>query len=232
MIIKKHGSGKWFACICVEQTIQAKKKEGRKAIGIDVGIKHFLTDSEGRKIENPKFYQRTLQRIKIVQHWLSKKRKGSKNREKQRVKLVKRYERLVNQRDDYLHKLSRFYVNNYDVIAVEDLNIRGMVRNHNLAGKILDASWSKFLQMLSYKAENAGGVVIKINPRGTSKEGDKNLDRDYRAALNILMRGWGSPKTLAEMRPLLVNVPASLIVEAGSPQALAVGSSPTFVSRQ
>jgi len=118
------------------------------ADSVDVGIKHFLTDSYGRQIENPKFYEKTLERIRVLQHWLSRRKKSSRNREKQRIKLAKAYERLVNQRDDFLHKLSRFYVNSYDVICVENLNIAGMVRNHNLAQKILDASWEKFLQLL------------------------------------------------------------------------------------
>ena len=85
--------------------------------------------------------EKTQGKIKILQHWLSRKRKGSKNRERVRVKLAKAYERLVNQRNDFLYKLSRFYINNYDVICVEDLNIKGMVRKYNLAQKILDASW-------------------------------------------------------------------------------------------
>jgi putative transposase len=97
----------------------------------------------------------------------------------------------------------------------------GMFRNHNLAQKILDASWSKFLQMLSYKAENAGRTFLKVNPRGTSrkyKQGE--LDRDYNASLNILERGLaglGRPPEPVEIKPLLVAIPASVIVEAGSP---------------
>jgi len=144
VIIKRYSSGKWFALVCVEKEKEQKPKTG-KVIGIDVGIRFFLTDSEGRQIENPRLYEKTLERIRIEQKRLSKKKKGSKNYEKQRKKLAKKYEKLVNQRDDFLHKLSRFYVNNYDVICVENLNIRNMVRNGNLAQKILDASWGKFL---------------------------------------------------------------------------------------
>lgn len=226
VIIKRHNSCKWFACICTEEHTQSESKSLKKVIGIDVGIRHFLTDSDGRQIENPRFCRRTLHRMKVVQHCLSRRRKGSKNQEKQRVKLAKLYEKLVNQRNDFLHKLSRFYVDNYDLIAAENLNIKNMVRNHNLAGKILDASWGKFLQLLQYKAERAGCVVVKVNPRGTSKEYRfGKLDRDYNASLNILMRGWGSPKTPAETVPLLVEIPASTITEAGSPQPLGVGSS-------
>ncbi len=109
-------------------------------------------------------------------------------------------------------------MNNYDVICVENLNIRGMVRNHKLAGKILDASWGKFLQLLEFKAERAGALMVKVNPRGTSEGlAYENPLRDWISANRIKMRGWGSPKTPVEMRPLLVEVPASFIVEAGSP---------------
>jgi putative transposase len=221
VIIKKHNSGKWFACVCVEKEMNVTRREPKRAVGIDVGIKHFLTDSDGRQIENPRFYERTLERIRVLHRNLSRKRKGSRNREKARIKLAKAYEKLVNQRGDFLHKLSRFYVNNYDVISVENLNITGMVRNHNLAQKILDASWSKFLQMLSYKAENAGGTFLKVNPRGTSREYKHGkLDRDYNASLNILERGLaglGRPFEPVEIKPLPVVIRASVIVEAGSP---------------
>jgi len=218
VIIKRHNSGKWFACIYTEKEVSTIQRELKRAIGVDVGIKHFLTDSDGRQIENPRFYERTIERIKIAQHWLSRKKKGSKNREKQRIKLARLYEKLTNQRDDFLHKLSRFYINNYDVICVENLNTQNMVRNHNLAQKILDASWGKFLQLLEYKAERAGVRVVKVNPRGTSEGlSYENTLRDWTSAHRILMRGWGNPDSPAEMKPLLAFVPASLIIEAGSP---------------
>jgi len=202
VIIKRYRSGKWFALICVEKEKKQLPKTN-KVVGIDVGIRFFLTDSEGRQIENPRFYEKTLKRIKIEQKRLSRKKKGSKNWEKQRRKLAKAYEKLVNQRNDFLHKLSRFYVDNYDVICVENLNIRNMVRNHNLAQKILDASWGKFIAMLSYKAERAGRRVIKVNPRGTSKGLTYNDPlRDYISACRILMRGWDGPDSLLERRPL------------------------------
>jgi putative transposase len=212
IIIKRYNSGKWFVLICVEKEENPLPKTN-KIIGIDVGIKYFLTDSEGRQIENPKFYEKTLERIKIEQRRLSKKKKSSKNYEKQRKKLAKKYERLVNQRDDFLHKLSKLYVNNYDVICVENLNIRNMVRNRNLAQKILDVSWNKFIQLLSYKAEKAGRGVIKVNPKGTSKGlSYKNKFRDYISANRILMRGWDSPDSLLERRPLLRTISYKEIV--------------------
>jgi len=201
----------------------------RKKIGIDVGIKHFLTDSDGRQIENPRNYGKLLDRIKIEQRKLSRKRKGSKNKQKQKIKLARVHEKLVNKRDDFLHKVSCHYIDNYGFIAVEGLNITDMTKNHYFAQKILDASWGRLIQMLSYKAESANGVVVKVDPRGTSKEHRfGKLDRDYNASLNILMRGWsgqGLSSELLEIEPLreLIQVPASFIVEGGSPQALAVG---------
>ena len=220
VFVKRELSGKWFAVFQCENRV-AYLEKNEKAIGLDVGVKHFLSDSDWRQVENPKFNERSLERVRRAHRALSRKRKGSKNKAKARIKLARAYEKVVNQRDDFLHKLSRFYINNYDVIAVEDLKIKGMVKNHALAGRILDASWGKFLQMLSYKAENAGRVLVKVNPRGTSKEYKHGeLDRDYNAALNILERGLaglGRPLEPVEIKPLLVAIPASLIVEAGSP---------------
>ncbi|MEB2793450.1 MAG: transposase [Caldisphaeraceae archaeon] len=145
VVVKRQRSGEWYAIVQVEG--EPRPKNG-KIIGIDVGIRYFLTDSDGRQFENPHLYKRTLSKIRILNKNLSRKQRGSKNREKARVKLAKAYEKLVNQRNDFLHKLSRFYVNSYDVIVVEDLSIRNMVRNHKLAQHILDASWGKFLKML------------------------------------------------------------------------------------
>ncbi len=214
VIIKRTRSNKWYAIVQAEAEPEPLPKT-RGTVGIDVGIRHFITDSDGRQVENPEFYRRTLCRIRILHRNLSRKKKGSKNWEKARVKLAKAYEKLVNQRDDFLHKLSRFYVDNYDVIVVEDLSIQSMVRNGNLAQKILDASWGKFFQMLLYKAERAGRAVVKVNPRGTSKEGDRSLDRDYRAAINILNRGLvglGRPEVTPVERGPLLRVPAAAVV--------------------
>jgi len=220
VIIKRYPSGKWFSLICVDIEAKIKQKPIKKKIGIDVGIKHFLTDSEGRQIENPLFYEKLLYKLQYEQKKLSRKQKGSKNREKQRIRVARIYEKIVNKRDDFLHKLSRFYANNYDFIAVEDLNIKNMVKNHRLARMIIDSSWNKFIQLLSYKVESTGGKVVRVNPRGTSKEYKYGkLDRDYNASLNILERGLsgqGLSFEPVETRPLR-EIPASLVIEAGSP---------------
>ena len=208
VIIKRYGSGEWYALICVEET-EVPKKEIERAIGMDLGIRSYLTDSEGRAIENPRFYEREIERLRREHRKLSRKRKRSKNYLKQLRRLCKIYEKIERKRDDFLHKLSRFYVDNYDLIVVEDLEVENMRRNHNLSSEISDASWSKFLHYLSYKAASAGKTVVRVSPRGTS-EGLSWSDplRDYISACRILKRGLeklglGRPSEPAERRPLL-----------------------------
>ena len=224
VIIKQYKTGEWDALITADKEFSVVTKAIEKVIGLDMGIKFFLSDSDGRQIENPKFYKNTLNQLRVEQRKLSRKKKGSQNRKKEIVRVAKLHQRLTNQRDDFLHKLSRFYVDTYDLIAVEDLNIKGMVKNHHLAQSILDASWSKFFGMLSCKAESAGTIVTRINPGGTSKEHKygTEIDRDYNASINILERGLlgqGLPFVPSEVEPLcaLIQVPASSIVEVGSP---------------
>jgi putative transposase len=215
-----------------------------KQVGIDVGLSNFITDSDGVQIENPKFYKKMMTKIKKEHRILSRKEKGSNNRMKQKVKLARIYERLENRHDDFLHKVSRYYVNNYDVICFEKLNIKGMIKNHNLAQGITNASWGKLIRMIAYKAENAGRQGIPVDPRGTTQRcarcgnvvykglADRQhecscgfaVHRDYNSALNILRQGL--PEfTPVENRPLhqLARVPASQFIESGSPNASAVG---------
>jgi len=216
VIVKRERSGHWFAIFQVEDRPTPLPKTGR-AVGIDVGIKHFLTDTEGHQIENPRFCERSLERIRTRQHQLSKKQNGSRNRKKARVRLARAYEKLVNQRNDFLHKLSRFYVQSYDVIAVEKLNISNMTKNHNLARRVLDASWGKFLSMLAYKAGRAGRRLVRVNPRGTSQSIPEGFDRDHVASLRILRVGLGRPEPApVEMGPLL-SVSARAVVAGQVP---------------
>jgi len=207
VIIKRYGSGAWFALLCVEEA-EAPKKEIEKVVGIDLGIRSFLTDSDGRAIENPRFYEQELERLRIEHRKLSRKKRRSNNWLKQLKRLCKVYKRIKRKRDDFLHKLSRFYVDNYDLIVVEALKVENMKRNHNLSSEISDASWGKFLHYLSYKAARAGKTVVRVSPRGTSEglSRDEPL-RDYISACRILKRGLeklgqGLPFKPAERRPL------------------------------
>jgi len=217
VIIKRYGSGAWFALLCVEEA-EAPKKEIESAVGIDLGIKSFLTDSDGRAVENPRCYERDLERLRVEHRKLSRKKRRSKNWLKQLKRLCKIYEKIERKRDDFLHKLSRFYVDNYDLIVVEALKVENMRRNHNLSSEISDASWSKFLRFLSYKAARAGKTVVRVSPRGTSEglSWDDPL-RDYISARRILERGLeelgqGLPSEPAERRPLRHISASSVIV--------------------
>jgi putative transposase len=134
IVVKKYPSGKWYASVCAEtDNPMPINYTPKKPVGIDVGIKYFLTDSDGHQIENPHNLKKGLDKLKKVQQNLSRKKKGSSNRNKARVKVARIHEKVVNQRNDFLHKLSRYYVNQYDLIAIEDLKIKNMVRNHYLS---------------------------------------------------------------------------------------------------
>jgi putative transposase len=127
-----------------------------------VGLKDFATLSTGEKIANPEHLKKSLKRLKYLQYKHSKKAKGGKNREKARKRLAKRYEKVTNQRSDFLHKVSTRIVRENQTVCVENLNIAGMMKSHNLAQAIGDVSWSKFLEMLEYKCACSGVNFVKI----------------------------------------------------------------------
>ena len=130
---------------------------------MDLGIKTFSTQSDGIEINNPKFLNKNQVKLRRLQQHLSRKVKGSNRRNKCRLKIAKLHQKIINQRDWFLHNYSTQLINNYDKIYIEDLNVSGMVKNHCLAGAINDVSWSKFVSMLTYKAEWYGKEVVKVN---------------------------------------------------------------------
>ncbi|BBL47287.1 transposase [Metallosphaera sedula] len=158
VIVKRSKANKWYAILQVEQEKQPLERTGR-AVGIDLGVEKFVTTSDGDVIENPKLLDRMEKRIKLLQRRLSRKRKGSRNREKARVKLAKAHERLENTLNDYIHKITTWLVKDHDVIVVEKLNTQGMVQDSfgRLRKRILYSKFSTFLHHLSYKAELVGG---------------------------------------------------------------------------
>jgi putative transposase len=205
--VKRDTIGKWYAVLAVETELNQPGTHPGTAAGLDVGLEKFATLSDGSAIENPRYLRKTEKRLKHAQRALSRKQKGSRNREKTRLKVAKLHTKVRNQRKDFLHKESRRLVNVYKMIAVEDLTVKNMVENHHLAKSISDAGWSEFLAMLCYKAEEAGSRVVKVNPSGTSQECSRCgttvvkdlsvrvhrcphcglvLDRDVNAARNIL----------------------------------------------
>jgi len=169
LTINKNSTGKWFANFSVVKEIEIRQKGFGECVGIDVGIKSFYADSKGNKVVNPRWLRKSEEKLKFLQRQHSKKMKGGKNRKKSKFKITKLHEKVVNQRNDFLHKEARKLVNNYSLVAVEKLSIKNMIKNSYLAKSINDAGWRRFLQFLSYKAEEAGGLIVEVDARGTSQ---------------------------------------------------------------
>lgn len=190
--ISKSKTNKYYISILVDVDIKPLPKTDKK-VGIDLGLKEFAICSDGYRVPNPKFLRRTEKRIKFLQRSLSRKQKGSSNRDKARLKLAKAFEKLVNQRKDFLHKLSTKLINENQVIVIEDLKVSNMVKNHNLAKAISEASWSKFRTLLTYKAEWYGRELIIAPSNYASSQlchvcGYKNID-----VKNLGLRAWKCP---------------------------------------
>lgn len=160
--ISKTPTGKYFVSICVESEVESLEKV-HKNIGIDLGLCHFAVLSNGEKIENPKYLKKSLDKLAKEQRKLSSKQKGSNNYHKQRVKVAKLHERVTNQRIDFIHKLSKRIIDENQVIILEDLAVKNMMKNDKLAQSISDVSFSKFVTMLEYKGKWAGRKIHKID---------------------------------------------------------------------
>ena len=207
--IVKRASG-WYFQYVVEVPEKKPIKKIKTAVGIDVGLKSFLVDSENNEVKPPKFFRKSRYKLRLQQRKVSKGKKGSNRRRKKVQLLAKTHEHIANQRKDFLHKQSRKYADKYDMVAVEKLNISGMLKNHCLALSIQDAGWNTFTNMLSYKMQILGKHFIQVPPHYTTQKcsqcGEivpKSLsvrthicpecgfiaNRDYNAALNILSIG-------------------------------------------
>lgn len=210
-----HKAGQWFACFICEVEDQLPLPKTGKVLGIDVGITALVTTSDGEKVENPKHYRTAQAKLRRVQRAFARKQKGGKNRRKALRSVQRQQVHTANQRNDFLHKLSTHLIQTCDGVALEDLTIRNMVRNHHLSKSILDSGWGMFKQYLTFKAVNAGREIRLVNPAYTSKCCSNcgtefqdfdlstrwvrcacglSLDRDHNAAINILKRaGWDTP---------------------------------------
>src|SRR4028119_1327879 len=162
--VSRNPDGKHFVSVLIDDgKEQPELLPVDKAIGIDVGLTHFAITSNGSKFDNPRYFVKRQRNLKHKQQKLSRKKKGSQNLKKARFAVAKVHSKIARCREDFLHKLSRKVVNENQVIAVENLNIKGMVRNHNLAKAISDVGWGMFCTMLKYKAENEGKTYIEID---------------------------------------------------------------------
>jgi len=209
LTIRRDAVGNWYACFACE--VQGEHLPmSDLAIGIDMGLESFATLSNGVKVENPRFFRLDEKELVKVQRKLSQAEKGTPERSK-RCKAVQHiHRRITNRRNDFAHQLSRVWVDRFGIIAFEKLNGRNMLQNHYLAKSISDAAWNQLIQNTAYKAENAGRVVVLVDPRNTSKQCsgcgtmvEKSLavrihacpscnlkmDRDENAANNILRLG-------------------------------------------
>lgn len=161
--ISKSTTGKYYISIlCVVEKTNAHKKTG-KSIGIDLGLKDFIITSEGQRYCNPKFIKKYEVKLARKQRILSRKEKGSKGRDKARLSVAKVHEKITNSRNDMQHKVSSKLVKDYDLIAIEDLNVKGMIKNHCLAKAVSDVAWSSFVTKLKYKAQWNDKEVIVID---------------------------------------------------------------------
>ena len=205
--VRRTASGCWYASFMVEQVIKPYPK-ALSNMAIDVGLKDFVVGLDDLRVPNPKHLDQLDRALRRQQRRLSRKQKGSKRREKQRIRVARLHERIRASREDFLHKLSSSLIKSHDWIAIESLNIKGMVKNHRLARSIHDASWATFVGMLKYKASWYGREIVEIDKWFPStklcstcgeKTGPKDLsvrswvctncfaehDRDKNAAWNI-----------------------------------------------
>ena len=231
----KRDADHWYVSFSCEVEPEALEPIGQ-SVGIDVGLSSLITLSTGEQVEPPKFLRQSEKKLTKAQKSLSNKKKGSNNRNKQRIEVARIHRKIRNQREDFNHKLSTHLVNNYDLIVFEKLQIQNMVKNHHLSKSISDASWYQLIQFTTYKAEWAGRNVEQVNPRNTSKicsvcghiqsmplsqrtyncpECGNVMDRDHNASINILQIG----QELSESTPvemfvrMSMNQEASLLVE-------------------
>ena len=205
-----------------------ESKETNEAVGIDLGIKDFAICSDGVIYENKRFFEKSLRKLKISQRSLSRKQKGSNNREKQRSKVSRLHKKVRNQRNDYQHKVSRELSDKFKVICLETLKVKNMVKNRKLAKAIQDVSWSSFIEKLSYKVAENQGYLVKIDTYYPSSKTCSNcgciketlslsertyncnecgfsIDRDLNASINILNTGLKIVATVAATGTTLKN---------------------------
>lgn len=206
--ISKTPTGKYFASILVEYEKEIIPKPSEKVVGLDFSMKELYYSSENEIANYPRYYRQSLEKLKQEQRKLSRKKKGSKNRDKQRIKVAKIHEHIANQRKDFLHKKSRELVNEFDAVCIETLNMRAMSQRLNFGKSVSDNGWGMFTTFLKYKLADEGKQLVKIDKWFPSskmcnscgslkddlklsdrvyecKECDILIDRDYNASLNI-----------------------------------------------
>ena len=185
-------TGKYFAVLNVEFEPQPMPNNG-SCIGIDVGIKSFYSDSNGNVVSNPKYLEKSMRKLICEQRKLSRKQKGSNNRNKQRIKVALVHEKITNQRNDFLQKQSTMLIRENQTICIEELKVKNMMRNHKLSQHIGSAAWSKFFDMLTYKSVWYGNDVIKVPTMYPSSQTCSCCGYKNPLVKNLAIRVWRCP---------------------------------------
>ena len=211
MINVKFHDGTWYVNLTYVTEAVAPLTEIQNAVGIDLGLLSLIATSEGEFFDNPQWLQQSEKRLKRKPRQLSRKKKGSQNRENAKQKLQRLHDHVANQRKNHLHKVSRSLVDRYDLICMEDLPVKGMMKNHRLAKSIANAVWGRLTGYIEYKAKFAGKMTTKVPPHHTSQLCSSGcgtmvkkdlsirihkcptcgleIDRDVNAAINICIEG-------------------------------------------
>ena len=210
--VRREACGEWYAILVYDthEPEPVQKEVFESPVGVDLGLNSVITTTDGLKVSPPKFLRKSEKRLRRLQRWLSRKQKGSKNREKARHLVAVQHAKVRRQRENFNHVLSASIVAKHDFVAMEDLRIRNMVKNHHLAKSIQDAAWGQLKTFVTYKEERVGGLMQPVDPAYTTQDcffcGIRNevtlgvrqfvcvgcgrhLDRDFNASWRILSKG-------------------------------------------